>query len=369
MEAVVRLVVACCAVAVLGCRGDEQGRRERTAQLAACADAIERAGASPPGEQVEVIARGCPAACPELADWLSAHAAAEVRPGVEAGPAPAGPGALASCGAAGLGPPPDLAHLASEEWLVLAVVARWIERTLRAGLSDAQVPGRLEHVTSAAVIALPAPAAPGTPASRFRMASGARQVVVIGDDLRLASAPHARLRGGRLEVLAFPGAHPGQRVALDQLGAVYTQHAELLAQQGPPAGQPPRPLVIAPAEARVADVLDVITRLGVGHAELAVAGDSASAHPVLLERRDKAVATPEIRVEPMGVLIRGFGDDRVTTWDGLEVELDHFAAVNAPVRSFELIAHQGATIADLVRVLDACVVARVSTVIFAPAAY
>jgi hypothetical protein len=394
VEAVVRLVVVSAAVAVLGCGGDERARRERGAQVAACADAVERAAAAPPGDQVEAIARGCPAACGGLADWLAARAATRLRPGVESyAPGIATLAALLggcqprcdasavaqvpastrwvtladSCGTDPLGLPRDHLHFASEEWLALTEVARWIERSLRAGVADSQVPGRVEHVTSTSRFALPAPAYPDVPATRFRMTSRARQFIVVGDDLRLGTMPHVRLRGGRLEALAVPGAHPGQRVALDQLGAAYAEHSALLSQQvsGGDAG----PLVIAPASTSLARVLDLITRLGVGHAELAVAGDVAYAHPVLLERRDKAVAAPEIHLQPTGISIRGFGDDRDTDWDRLDAELDHFAAVNAPVRAVELVAHPAATLADLARLLDACVEARISAVIFAPVAY
>lgn len=390
----VRFVVACAAVAVVGCGGDERGRRERGAQVAACADAVERAAATPPGDQVEAIARGCPAACGGLADWLAARAATRLRPGVEGYvPGIATLSALVggcqprcdpsvveqvpastrwvsladSCGTEPLGLPRDHLHLASEEWLALTEVARWIERSLRAGVADSQVPGRVEHVTSASLFALPAPAYPDVPATRFRMSSRARQFIVAGDELRLGAVPHVRLRGGRLESLAVPGAHPGQRVALDQLGAAYAEHAAVLSQQVSPADA--APLVIAPASTPLARVLDLITRLGVGHAEVAVAGDVSYAHPVLLERRDKAVAVPELHLQPAGVAIRGFGDDRETTWDHLDSELDHFAAVNAPVRAVELVPHPAATLADLAKVLDACVEARISAVIFAPVAY
>ena len=390
----VRFVVACAAVAAVGCGGDERGRRERTGQVAACADAVERAAAAPPGDQVETIARGCPAACAGLGDWLAARAATRLRPGVETyAPGVAALSALLggceprcdasavaqvpastrwvtladTCGADPLGLPRDHLHLASEEWLALTEVARWIERSLRAGVADSQVPGRVEHVTAASRFALPVPAFPDVPATRYRMTSRARQFIVVADDLRLGTMPHVRLRGGRLESLAVPGAHPGQRVALDQLGAAYAEHSALLSQQV--AGADAGPLVIAPASTPLARILDLITRLGVGHAELAVAGDVSYAHPVVLERRDKAVAAPEIHLQPAGVSIRGFGDDRDTSWDRLDAELDHFAAVNAPVRAVELVPHAAATVADLARILDACVEARISAVIFAPAAY
>lgn len=382
----VRAVVVCCVVAALACGGDERGRRERTAQLARCADAVERAAAAPPGDQVEVIARGCPAACGGLADWLAARALTRLRHGVEShAPGVASLAALLggcmprcdatavaqvpastrwvtladTCGPDVLGIPRDQLHLGSEEWLALTEVARWIERTQRAGLSDPQVPTRVEHVTSASTFTLPPPTHPGVPATRFRMASRARRFVVAGDEVRIGTVPHVRLRSGRLEALAVPGAHPGQRVAIDQLGSAYAE----LAEDGD------APVLIAASTTSLARVLDLLTRLGVGRAELAVAGDVTFAHPVLLERRDMAVAAPEIHLEASGLAIRGFGDDRQTDWDHLDAELDHFAAVNAPVRAVELVAHPGATIGDLARLLDACVGARISSVIFAPVAY
>jgi hypothetical protein len=142
---------------------------------------------------------------------------------------------------------------------------------------------------------------------------------------------------------------------------VYAEHAKLLGTDGPPA-----PLVIADAATPIARVLDLITRVGATTAELAVAGDVTLAHPVILERRVSQFATPEVHLQPAGVLIRGFGDDRVADWDHLDAELDHFTAVNAPVRSLALVAGPTATAGDLARLLEACVVARVSTLIFAP---
>jgi hypothetical protein len=119
----------------------------------------------------------------------------------------------------------------------------------------------------------------------------------------------------------------------------------------------------------VARLIDVLTRLGVEAAELAVAGDVTMAHPVLLQRQGQAVAHPEIRIDPggRGLTIVGFGDDRAIGWDQLDAELDHFAAVNAPIRSMEIRPQPETTVEELVRVMDACVVARVSTLVFLPA--
>ena len=334
-----------CGLAI-ACDGDRRGRGERRAQLATCADAIERAGAAAPGEQVELVARGCTPACPGLVEWLAARSAARVRPGVERVVEVPPGAALAPCAADG----------DSEEASALAAVARWVDATAE-DVDDGDLARRLEHVTSAATFTLPLPPAAAPPAARFRTPSRARQFVAIGPELRTGVVPHARLRGGRVERGTVAGAHPGQRVALDQLGAVFARHRSML------DGDPSPVLVIAAPDAALATVLEVITRLGVEHAELAT---DAGAHPVLVARRGSAFAVPEVELTPTGAVIRGFGDDRVAVWDHLDAELDHFAAVNAPVRAVELRAHDRATVADLVRLLDAAVVARISAVLFEP---
>ena len=61
--------------------------------------------------------------------------------------------------------------------------------------------------------------------------------------------------------------------------------------------------------------------------------------------------------------IEGFGDDRATTWLGVDDELDNFAAVNAPVRKLALVTEVPLTAADLVRLLDACAIAHVSALV------
>src|SRR5687767_6831660 len=62
-----------------GCGQDDRGRRERTDALVVCADALERSVGGPAGDQVEGVARGCPAACPGLAGWVTARAPGRIR--------------------------------------------------------------------------------------------------------------------------------------------------------------------------------------------------------------------------------------------------------------------------------------------------
>jgi hypothetical protein len=385
--------LALLAIGTLGCGKPDRGRGERTAQLASCTDALEKAGSAPAGEQAEILARGCPATCDGLGAWLAAQAVLTVRPGVFAvasepadappplvalvagchtgcdaaaatGRVPAAmrwPALLDVCGADALGLPREQETLASEEGVVLAEVSRWIERTAHAGVSDAQLAARIEHVSLSSLFALPLPAHPGVPASRFRSPSHARQFVMLEDELRVGTVPHVRLRGGRLDVIAVPGAYPGQRVDVDQLAAVLAQHAEVLVQLGAPVTAPP--LVIADSAVPLSRILDLITRLGVDR-DL---GADTHAHPVLLERPARRLAIPEIVLDDHGISLRGFGDDRQTDWDHLDAELDNFAAVNAPIRALELHALPGSSVADLVRILDACVIARISALVFVPA--
>lgn len=355
-----RVVLVC--VALVACGGDDRAAQERAAQVAACTDAIERAGDAPPGEQVEVVARGCTAACDGLADWLAARGATRVRPRVHATD-PVRPPTSAILVEA-CGPRDAPAELASDEARVLGAVAAWLGRALERGVADSQLPARVEHVTEGTYFALPLPAHPALPATRYWSPARGRRFVIVDDELRIGVAPHARIRGGRLEAPAVPGAYPGQRVERDRLAAAFEEHAEVLRQQGvPPVGVP---LVIAAGDVPLARVLDIATRLGTATVEIAVAGESTLAHPVLLERRGTAVANPELHLTPTTITLRGFGDDRTTDRDHLAGELDHFAAVNAPVRAIELYPDATATVADLAIVLDACLQARISSVIFAP---
>jgi hypothetical protein len=113
---------------------------------------------------------------------------------------------------------------------------------------------------------------------------------MLEDELRVGAVPHVRLRGGRLDVIPVPGAYPGQRVDPDQLGAVLAQHAEVLVQLGVPVTAPP--LVIADSAMPLSRILDLITRLGVERAEVAVSGEVTHAHPVQLERPARRLAIP-----------------------------------------------------------------------------
>lgn len=356
-----RIIPVC--LALVACGGSDGAARDRAAQVAACTDAIERAGDAAPGEQVELVARGCTAACDGLAEWLAARAALRVRPRVVAvDPDRPPPPLPEACLAPGDAP----ADLASDEARVLAIVARWLDGALERGVADPQLPARVEHVTERAAFVLPLPAHPGLPVARYRSPPRGHRFVLVDDELRVGVTPHGRLRGGRVELVTVPGAYPGQAVAPDQLAASFEQHAELLRQQGtPPVGVP---LVIARADLPLARVLGVVERLGTPTVELAVGGEATFAHPVVLERRGTAVANPELHLTAGAIALRGFGDDRTTDRDHLAGELDHFAAVNAPVRAIELHADATTTVADLALVLDACLQARISSVIYLPPA-
>lgn len=341
------------------CREADDGRvRERTAQLATCADAIERAGAAAPGEQTPALAAGCGAACPGLADWLTARA--QPRPAAEVltagtstaaarliagcfpacaqrlGAAPDGhqtwATTAAACGA-DLGLPADRPDLASSDWLVLTAVARWLDASARAGVSDPQLVERLVGVSERAVFRLPPPAAPGLPVTRHRRAPRAASTVALTSGAAGAFA-QARLHGGKVELVAPAAPPPGAAV-----------------------------LVLAAADAPLADLLDVVRRSPAPQLELAVSGATTGAHPVVLERLTTQVAAPTIELGATSFAIRGFGDDRVTDRAHLAEELDHFAAINAPVRALELHAHDGATVAELAFVMDAAWDARVEALL------
>jgi hypothetical protein len=145
------------------------------------------------------------------------------------------------------------------------------------------------------------------------------------------------------------------------------QYATYLESEVPAASDLP-PLLVVDAATPLARVIEVAAHLGAPRVEVAVAGDAALAHAVVLERETAATAAiPVLRLGAAGrVDIAGLSDDRTTDVTKLPDELRHFTAVNAPVRRLSLEASLPATAADLVRILDACAEARVDALVFAP---
>jgi hypothetical protein len=425
IAAVVPALAALAALAA--CRGGAEGRARRTHEVATCVDALERVPHLPPDMRLTAVARGCAPACPGLGPWAditdgAAEAAAPpgsvTRGGAAAAPrswrrdwkagggsAPAAPaptldpdaataalldgcpppcpaprpaardhdpwsGWMARCGTSSLGLGKERAYLASADWWILARVAAWLDAAHARPLDDSQLPAQIEHATLRATFPLPLPARDpagryALPPSRHGHPSDARLYVIVGDaEVRAGAVPTARVRGAELDVRVGPGGDfPGQPVDEGQVGQVVAEDAALLGGDG---ARPP--LLLIDERAPVARVASVFAQLEVGRGEVAVAADSARAHDVLLERASPEFAAAPLLVvrdagAPGAIAIRGFGDDRATTWAGLDDELDHFAAVNAPVRHIALVVEAPLTAAQLVAILDACAHARIASLI------
>jgi hypothetical protein len=409
-------VALCIAVALIACRGGGDAGARATRELGPCVAAIDRAGSLPPDQRLEALARGCAPACPGLVAWADARATASampsnqrkrwLEPGAAAEPAsdaslallrgcqalcspdaeravsrsPTGqrwPTLLSACGTARYGLSTDRADLASDTWLVLHRINDWLEGLRRAAVDDPQLPGQLEHATLRALFRLPLPARHAgaayilPPSSRGRVSDAVIYVVVAPSGLRVGAVPLVRLRGPELELRPGPGgALPGQRVDEVEVGTTVADYAAYVERDLPRASAVP-PLILADAgvpAARVIEVVGRLGRLGAHRAELGVAGDVALAHRVALVVPSPTTApAPVIRVGDGKVDILGLSDDRTTTMDRLPDELRHFAAVNAPVRVAHLELAAPVTVADLVRVLDACADAHLDALIVSAA--
>lgn len=391
---------------IAACGGGAERRAKRTHELATCVDALERAPQLGPQARLIAAARGCAPACPGLATWADATEGTVIAPRSwrsdwkTPGGAP-GPDAVAAtdvllegcpppctgarpqggdpwaaiaskCGPAALGLGKERAYLASADWWILSRIAAWLETVRGERVDDAQLPGQLEHAIARAAfpLALPARNLEGRytlpPSSRGRRSDARIYVIVNAAEVRAGAVPVARLRGPDVDVRTGPGGDfPGQLVDDDRVGQVFAEDAAVI---GEPPGAARPPLLLVDAHATVARIAAVFAQLGVARAEIAVAGGAALAHPVVLERAstDNAAAPLVIVRDAAGdgtILLQGFGDDRTTTWAGLEDELDNFAAVNAPVRRLGLVADAGVNATQLVAILDACARAHVASIV------
>jgi hypothetical protein len=406
-----RRTLSVLAALAAGCHGNRAERARHTHELTACVEALARAPRLDPGPRLLALARGCAPACPGLTGWADAtdgtgtQAQARLwrRDWTADGGAP-GPRAdtaartlIAACGLpcaadAPAGPPGRLdrlwpavearcgasldlgagrAALASTEWWVLSRVAGWLDGVRKGPLDDDQLPAQLERAVRGARFALPLPGhddAAGyvLPASRHGQPTDAALYVVVGRTaVRAGAVPVARLRGPDLDVQLGPGADfPGARLDDDQIGQAFAEDVAALETERP--GEPGRPpLLLIDRATPIARIETVFAQLGVAQAEVGVAATSARAHEVRIERPSlETEAAPELVVTADGHLrIAGFGDDRITTWDGIDDELDNFAAVNAPVRKLALVLEVPIDATRLVRLLDACAIAHVAALV------
>ncbi|HTJ43969.1 MAG TPA: hypothetical protein VL463_17810, partial [Kofleriaceae bacterium] len=294
-----------------------------------------------------------------------------------AGPRPRGADVwtaiAARCGPGALGLGKERAYLASADWWILSRIATWIEATRAEPVDDKQLPAQIEHATQRAAFTLPLPARNldgryTLPPSRRGRRSDARiYLIVNAAEIRAGAVPIAHLRGPELAVAAGAGGgFPGSLVDEGQLGQVFAEDVALIGRDRGDASVVP--ILLVDAHATVARVATVFAELGVSRAEIGVAGVAAEAHPVVIERAtSENAAAPSLVVhDPSGagsIALQGFGDDRATTWAGLDDELDHFAAVNAPVRRLALVTDGTVTAQQLVQILDACARAHVASLV------
>ena len=387
------------ALALAACHGGARERAKRTHELQACTRALERAAQLAPEARLVAVARGCAPACAGLAPWADATDGTATAPRswrhdwmVGAGPVTADPGAAtaalvdgcapcmgapkgaawpqvaAQCGPAAFGLGKDRAYLASTDWWILSRIAAWLGQTRGESLDDAQLAGETERAADHLTFALPLPARSAEaryvlPSSALGRRTDARIYVVVGAQLRAGAVPLARLRGPDLDVRTGPGGDfPAQQVDDGQIGQVFAEDVALVGADGGDTARPP--LLLIDEHATLARIAEVFASLGVARAEVAVGGDAALAHPVLLERASsETAAVPTLIVRADAIAIQGFGDDRTTTWAALPDELDHFAAVNAPVRRLALDAQAPLDAQQLVAILDACARAHVASIV------
>jgi hypothetical protein len=391
-----------CAIAVLiataagpACkRSGERADPEKVGEVVACSRALEAATAEKGREAVRELARGCPHACPGLEDWanaddpdaaasaLIAECALACTPEAAEAFAAAGPGQryrvlVERCGADHYHLPAEDGHLMSDVWFVLDLVGRWLHQARGAVGSDADAAAALEQATLRAHFPLPLPTAIEglyrLPASTTAAPAHAGfYVIVAAGEVRAAAVPVARLRGQTLELRPVPGGElPGQPLPADRMGPAYADLVDAVRALHP-EGQgdiDEQPLILTDHGTPLARLLEVATALGVPSFRVGVAAHGAWAHPVALERLTHATAAPLLQILEDDYVLPAEADDsdqRIprTEVERMRTEVVHFVVMRAPLRKVEVRVHPGATLDDLIPLLDALDQARIDAVLF-----
>lgn len=377
-------------------RSGDRADPEKVSEVVACTRALEAATAAQGRQAVRELARGCPQACPGLETWANADdpdAAAEAlvaecalacTPQAAEAFAAAGPGQryrvlVDRCGAEHYNLPAGDRHLMSDVWFVLDLIGGWLHQA-RGGLgSDTGAQAALDQATLRAHFPLPLPAAIEglyrLPASTTAAPAHAGfYVIVAAHEVRAAAVPVARLRGQTLELRPVPGGEvPGQPLPADRLGAAYAQLVEGVRALHPESQHAidEQPLILTDRTTPLARLLEVATALGVDSFRVGVAAHGAWAHPVAIERLTQPTAAPLIQVLDDEYLVPAEdndGDQRIprTEVERMRTEVVHFVVMRAPLRKIEVRVHAGATLDDLIPLLDALDQARIDAMLLSP---
>jgi hypothetical protein len=351
-------------------------------QLAECAQALEGSVMARGAGKLRALIAGCRHACPGLSDEDPSAAepqvtelfercglfcTSEARHAWESAAPPARFAALIDhCGPESYALTAASAPLLSPDWAILLRVHEWLERhrehadpDTRAALDRAgmhahfrlALPARLKGV-----YALPDARAGRPVETAFYVIVEAGQ----GADsprLRGGAIPVARVRPGDLERRPVPGGEfPGRPLA-----SPASDYADLVRlfegmHPGSHASIATAPLLLTDQGAPVSALIQATVALGTPRFSAGVSGHVALAHPVELEHlTTTGSAAPVLRAAADTFTVIG-GDQDITLAgherERLATALAELSVQRAPQDKIEVDLPAGATVAELVRILD-----------------
>lgn len=375
--------------------GDDESALELRSQLEHCAQTIERLAGIDGSRRTAALARGCPYACEGLESYgrqsrgaaadraieplvegcgfFCSEAASDAWDGAEPGEALAA--LVGACGHDYYGLREDTESLFSDAFFVVHRVGEWLAGARAALPEGDELAERLDRATAAVHLPLAPPSsAPGfyelAPAAAAEPVNAAFYVVVGEQDLRAAAIRVARLRGKGVELRPVPGgAFPGERLSDDDPEASFRERESALRGLHPdPEVAASPPLLLASGALSVERLFDAAAALEQPRYRLGVAGRSARAHPVGLERIPEfGSAAPTIELGD-GEAVVPDTDEPISTrtadTEELEEALRHLVALRAPLDRIEVRPGEASTVEDLVRLADAADRARIRAIAF-----
>jgi hypothetical protein len=354
-------------------------------QLVDCAQAFDAAVHARGAGKLRAVIAGCSHACPGLSDHgqdeIASHEAltglldrcklfctSEARDAWNrAAPAARFAALIDQCGPETYALTADSAPLLSPDWVILLRVHEWLERHRDHAGADTRT--TLERAGMHAHFRLPLPARlPGVyelPESRAVRPVEAVFYVIVeagaeSPGVRAGAIPVARVRPGDLERRPVPGGEfPGQ--ALESPASDYAGLVRLFEGMHPEGGHASiasMPLVLIDRGAPASAIIQATVALGRPRFVLGVSGHTAQAHPIELEHlTTTGSAAPVIKLSADGFTVVG-GDKDVyvarhdSAAERLAGELGQLSVQRAPQDKIEVELPAGATVAELVQILD-----------------
>lgn len=354
-------------------------------QLADCAQAFDSAVQARGADKLRAIIAGCSHACPGLSEYGQGDIAShEELTGLldrcklfctsdardawnRAAPAARFAALSEQCGPESYALTADSAPLLSPDWVILLRVHEWLERNRDHAGADTRA--ALERAGMHAHFRLPLPARlPGVyelPESRAARPVEAVFYVIVDartepPGTRAGAIPVARVRPGDLERRPVPGGEfPGQ--ALQSPAGDYAGLVRLFEGMHPGGsvdGIASTPLVLIDRGAPARAMVQATVALARPRFVLGVSGHIAHAHPVVLEHlTTTGSAAPVVEMSADRFTVIGGDEDVHVARDDSAAErlaraLDELSVQRAPQDRIEVELPAGATVAELVQILD-----------------